>query len=117
MEQMDNTVLNREDVPRVEHTYEFQGYKHLNTKISFLGVDMPPGGAVHLHKHPYKEIFIVQQGIATFTVGSTNLEVSAGQVVIVPAEIPHKFRNAGDRQLQQVDIHVNEKFIIECLEE
>jgi hypothetical protein len=33
----------------------------VNNKTS-LWVDMPPGGAVRLHKHPYREIFIVQQG-------------------------------------------------------
>jgi len=78
---------------------------------------MPPGGGVRLHKHPYKEIFIVQEGLVTFTVGSTTLEVRAGQIVIVPAEVPHKFMNAGNRQLKQIDIHVNRKFVTDWLEE
>lgn len=53
---------------------------------------MPPGGTIRLHKYPYEEIFIIQEGLATFTVGSVTLEARAGQVVIVPAEVPHKFR-------------------------
>jgi hypothetical protein len=35
---------------------------------------MPPGGFVRLHKHPYKEIFIIQESVATFIVDSTVLE-------------------------------------------
>ena len=78
---------------------------------------MPPGGTIRLHKYPYEEIFIIQEGLATFTVGSVTLEARAGQVVIVPAEVPHKFRNLSDQQLKQMDIHVNKQFITDWLED
>jgi mannose-6-phosphate isomerase-like protein (cupin superfamily) len=51
---------------------------------------MSPGGAIRLHKHPYEEIFIIQEGIATCSVDSATLEARAGQIIIVPAEVPHK---------------------------
>ena len=70
-----------------------------------------------MHKHPYKEIFIIQEGVSTFTVGSTTLEAVAGQIIIVPADVPHKFMNNGDRQLRQIDIHVNREFITDWLED
>src|SRR5512132_3381584 len=103
---MDYTVLNREELPFDGNTYEFEGI-HQNTEISFIWVDMLPGGHVRLHKHPYKEIFIIQEGTSTFTIGSTTLEAHAGQIIIVPADTPHKFMNSSDRQLRQIDIHVN----------
>jgi mannose-6-phosphate isomerase-like protein (cupin superfamily) len=53
----------------------------------------------------------VQQGQATFTVGSETIEVQAGQIVIGPANIPHKFINSGTGILRQVDIHVSPRFI------
>lgn len=99
------TILNRDELPRDGNTYEFEGAQYQDTEVSFIWVDMPPGGSVRLHKHPYKEIFVIQDGTATFTVGSATLEARAGQIVIVPANVPHKFMNAGDRQLRQVDIH------------
>jgi mannose-6-phosphate isomerase-like protein (cupin superfamily) len=113
---VDPIVLHRDELPHDVNTYEFEGTKYQDVAVSFIWVDMPPGGSIRLHKHPYKEIFIIQEGIATFTVGSNNLEAHAGQVVIVPANVPHKFMNAGDRQLRQVDIHVNPHFITEWLE-
>jgi mannose-6-phosphate isomerase-like protein (cupin superfamily) len=110
-------LLNRDELPRDGNTYEFEGFQFQDTEVSFIWVDMPPGGAVRLHKHPYKEIFIIQAGVSAFTVGSETIEAHAGQVLIVPAEVPHKFTNRSDQRLKQVDIHVNKEFITHWLEE
>ena len=71
---MNYLVLARNELPYDGNTYEFVGSQHQDTEISFIWVDMPPGGRIRLHKHPYKEIFIIQEGVATFTVGSNTLE-------------------------------------------
>jgi mannose-6-phosphate isomerase-like protein (cupin superfamily) len=114
---MDYSLLNRDALPYDGQVYEFEGSQYADTEVSFIWVDMPPGGSVRLHKHPYKEIFIVQEGEAIFTVASTTMEAHAGQIIIVPADVPHKFRNAGERQLRQIDIHLNKEFITTWLEE
>ena len=114
---MNYRLLNRDELPYDGNTYEFQGVQHQHTNVSFIWVDMPPGGRIRLHKHPYEEIFIIQEGLATFTVGSATLEARAGQVIIVPAEVPHKFMNLSDKQLKQIDIHVNKQFITDWLED
>ena len=114
---MNYTILDRDELPHDGNTYEFEGIHFQTTEVSFIWVDMPSGGAVRLHQHPYKEIFIIQEGIATFTVGSTTLQAHAGQIVIVPANVAHKFMNLSDRQLKQIDIHVNNQFITEWLED
>jgi mannose-6-phosphate isomerase-like protein (cupin superfamily) len=111
------TILNRDKLPRDANTYEFVGSQYQDTEISFIWVDMPPGGAIRLHKHPYKEIFIIQEGLATFTVDSATLEAHAGQIIIVPADVPHKFMNLSDQPLKQIDIHVNKQFITYWLED
>jgi len=111
------TVLNRDDLPRDGNTYEFEGLDYQDTEVSFIWVNMPPGGSVRLHKHPYQEIFIIQEGISTFTVGSTTLEAVAGQIIIVPADVPHKFMNNGQMQLKQIDIHISKEFITHWLED
>jgi len=114
---MDYTILNRDELPRDANTYEFVGSEYQDTEVSFIWVDMSPGGFVRLHKHPYKEIFIIQEGMATFTVDSTTLDAHAGQIIIVPADVPHKFMNTSDRQLKQIDIHVYKQFITYWLED
>jgi quercetin dioxygenase-like cupin family protein len=111
------TLLNKDELPYDGNTYEFNGLHHQDTEVSFIWVDMPPGGSVRLHKHPYKEIFIIQEGVSTFTVDSTTLEAHAGQIIIVPAGVAHKFINNSDRQLKQIDIHINKEFITDWLED
>ncbi len=114
---MSYTVLHRDDLPYDGNIYEFQGIQYQDTEVSFVWVDMPPGGMVRLHKHPYKELFIIQQGVAIFKIGSTTLTAHTGQIVIIPAETPHKFMNASHSRLRQIDIHVSKQFITHWLED
>ena len=81
-------------------------------------VHAPPGTGQKLHKkHPYEEVFVVQEGTVTFTTGEEVIEAGAGQVVVVPVGVPHKFVNSGTGPLRQVDIHASDRFITEWLEE
>jgi len=114
---MSYTILNRDELPHDGITYEFEGIRYEATDVSFIWVDMPPGGAIRLHKHPYKEIFIVQEGVATFTIGANTHEAHAGQIIIVPANVAHKFMNLSQRQLKQIDIHTSSQFMTEWLED
>jgi len=113
----DLMVLNKQMLPYDGSLYEFEGFHYQDTEVSFIWVEMAPGKGVRLHKHPYKEIFIIQEGRATFTVGTIELEARKGQIIIVPAETPHKFMNTGDQDLKQVDIHSSPLFITQWLEE
>src|SRR5215207_8555666 len=101
---MSFTLLHRNDLPHDGSTFDFEGAQVDDTDVSFIWVDMPPGGTVRLHQHPYKEVFIIEEGAATFTVGADTLDAQAGQIIIVPAGVPHKFVNTGDRPLRQVDL-------------
>ncbi len=74
-------IVNRETLPHDGDIYDFQGFQHQDTEVSFIWVDMPPGGLVRLHQSPYKEIFIIQEGSATFTVGLEEVEAHAGQII------------------------------------
>ena len=113
---MSYTVVNKDELENTGSTSEFEGYLHGDTDVSFILVDMPPGEGVRLHKHPYQEIFILQEGVATYMIGTTTLEARAGQIIIAPADTPHKFVNSGEGKLQQVDIHLSKRFITEWLE-
>jgi len=109
-------VIDLADPARGDDPGEFQGH-HYEAGISFIVVDARPGGGPRLHRHPYEEVFVVQEGTATFTAGDQTVEVKGGQVVVVPAGVPHKFVNSGEGQLRQVDIHASERFVTEWLED
>lgn len=111
------TVVNRRDLPVVAGAQEFQGYLHGDAQVSLIFVDGPPGSGPRLHRHPYTEIFVVQEGRARFIVGDETIEAQADQVLIVPPGVPHTFVNIGDGPLRQLDIHLSERFDTEWLED
>lgn len=75
-----------------------------------------PGGGPRLHTHPYPETFIIRKGRALFTIGDRQVEAVAGQILVAPANTPHKFSNLGPGVLEQIDIHASETFSTTWLE-
>ncbi|HEX8075086.1 MAG TPA: cupin domain-containing protein [Thermoleophilaceae bacterium] len=98
------TQLSIADLPGSETASRFEGADHGST-VSFFITRHPPGAGAPLHRHPYEETFIVEEGTAEFTIDGQTTEARAGQIVIVPAGAAHGFRNAGDGVLRQVSIH------------
>jgi mannose-6-phosphate isomerase-like protein (cupin superfamily) len=70
-----------------------------------------PGEGPRLHVHPYDETFIVIEGRARFFVGDTVIEAGAGEAVLGPAGVPHRFVNIGTGRLQTIDIHHSPRWI------
>ena len=64
-----------------------------------------------LHVHPYDETFVVVAGRGRFFVGDAVIEASAGEVVLGPAGVPHRFENLGPGRLQTIDIHHSPEWI------
>ena len=110
-------VVSLDALPATATARELVGADHGDAGVCLIFVDAPPGSGPSLHRHPYEEIFIVQEGQATFTAGDEERIVRSGEIVIVPAGVPHAFVNSGDGPLRQIDIHVSPRFVTEWLEE
>lgn len=98
-------LVGKDELPFGKIAHRFEGYRFGDVDASFFLVESPPGEGALLHVHPYEEIFITLEGEATFTVGDATIEAKAGQIVVAPANVPHKFTNSGTGLLRQVDIH------------
>lgn len=109
-------VLNTNDLPGNQTSRKFEGYLHA-ANVSFFISETPAGKGPKLHKHPYEEVFVVQSGQLTFTVGDETTEASGGQIVIAPAGTPHKFVNSGTDVAFHLDIHVSPQMQTEWLED
>ena len=108
-------VLAESSLPMSNIARELVGAE-LDVGVCTIFVDAPPGRGPSLHRHPYEEILIVTEGEATFfgdRVGER--VVRGGEVVIVPPNEPHGFKNTGDGPLKQIDIHVSPVFETEWL--
>lgn len=63
------------------------------------------------HVHPYDEVFIITEGRARFTVGDQVFDAEAGDTVMGPAAVPHKYHNLGPGVLRSIDIHLSREWI------
>mgnify|MGYP000739979505 CR=1 FL=1 len=110
------SAINCTDLPYSGLSHELEGYLYGGATASLIFFDGPPGSGPKLHRHPYAEIFVIQEGNATFTVSDATIEATGGQILIAPPGVPHKFVNSGSGRLRQLDIHTNDRFITEWLE-
>ena len=97
------TVIPLEELRRSPTAALFQGRNHVPVSIFVTEYRRGQGPSPHLH--PYPEVFVVQTGTAAFTVGDEALIVTAGHIVVAPAQTPHAFKGAGDDKLRVVSVH------------
>jgi quercetin dioxygenase-like cupin family protein len=109
-------VVAQDELPLSAFSRELIGDDHGGVGVSLILVEAAPGRGPSLHEHPYEELFIVQEGEATFFTADEERVVRAGEIVIVPGGTPHGFTNTGDGPLRQIDVHVNSRFVTEWLE-
>ncbi len=110
-------VIDKDELSYGGIAHNFEGRRYGGTNVSFFLVDAPPGSGPGLHAHPYEEVFVVQEGRASFTFGDATIEAIGGQIMIVPAGVAHKFVNSGIGPLRQVAIHLSGRMITEWLED
>jgi mannose-6-phosphate isomerase-like protein (cupin superfamily) len=99
------TVTPIEDLRLSETAALFEGKDEI--PISSFITEYPRGKGPDLHLHPYPEAFVVLDGTAVFTAGDEELTVPGGNIVVVPKETPHGFKNPNDETLRVVSIHPN----------
>jgi mannose-6-phosphate isomerase-like protein (cupin superfamily) len=102
---------------KVQFSGEWQGKTHGSNICVIANYIEAAGGGPRLHQHPYVETFIIREGTGVFLIGSTEVEASAGQILVVPANTPHKFKNRGPGPFSSMDIHENCNFSTEWLED
>jgi mannose-6-phosphate isomerase-like protein (cupin superfamily) len=96
-------------------TITFEG-EPFGSAVSFFHVNNQPGEGPDLHRHPYPETWILRSGKARFTANGDELEAGPGDIMVVGANTPHKFKNAGDERLEIICIHASPRIIQENLE-
>ena len=108
-------VINKDELPHGGTPHRFEGYLYGDANVSFFLNETPPGSGPELHKHPYEEVFVVQEGELTFTVGDDSIEATGGQIVVAPAGVPHKFVGSGAGVARHIDIHTSGRMFQETV--
>jgi quercetin dioxygenase-like cupin family protein len=83
---------------------QLSGSEHgLVTSVMYAHV--APGSGPRRHRHPHAEIFVIHDGQGRYEVEGQYVDAVAGDMVIVPPNAWHSFRNTGVAMLRQTAIH------------
>jgi quercetin dioxygenase-like cupin family protein len=97
------------------HRSSLKGAEH-GASISLILDRSEPGQGPGLHRHPYDETWVVQEGTLTFHLGHERHQVGPGDIIIAPPGVPHKFTNHGPGRSRLICIHANPTMVTEWLE-
>lgn len=118
-ENRDPAILHRKDWASHDQLWKgyFQG-QDIGADITVLFYATEDlGVGPRWHVHPYDEIFIVREGNALFTIGGKKIKARTGDILLGPANIPHKYHNLGPGMLETTDIHLSDRWIQTNLED
>jgi quercetin dioxygenase-like cupin family protein len=66
-----------------------------------LGVArVPPGGALHAHRHEQPEAYLVLDGIGVVTIDGTGHAVGPGVALFIPGNAVHSVTATGEAELR-----------------
>ena len=77
---------------------------------------MEPGGGMPLHTNEVEHEQFVTRGRARIGIGEEEYEVNAGDVVFIPAGVPHFYESTGDEPFEFLCLVPNGPDKIEILE-
>jgi quercetin dioxygenase-like cupin family protein len=73
------SVIKVDELLSGENASTFDGHQH-GAQVSFFLSHNRPGTGPKLHRHPYEETFIVEDGDVLFTVGESTIEARTGDI-------------------------------------
>ena len=90
-----------EDDPTMRVRFNFPFYVGTGTKnTAVVYFELEPGCRLGTHTDSAEEILLILEGTAEATVGDERGRVSAGEMAVVPAMVPHALRNVGDETVR-----------------
>ena len=105
------TLINASTLPG----RRLEGVGHGAT-VSLILNQSEPGDGPRLHRHPYDETWVVVGGQLSFHAGEEQIAAGPGDIVVVPAQMPHRFTNLGSGPCELVCIHASPTFVTEWLD-
>ena len=103
IDELELMEVSYEDDPTMLVNVNFPFYVGTGTKnTAIVYFELEPGCRLGSHTDSAEEILLILDGSAEATVGDEQGRVSAGDMAVVPAMVPHGLRNVGDEMVRVV---------------
>ncbi|MCO8246506.1 MULTISPECIES: cupin domain-containing protein [unclassified Haladaptatus] len=77
--------------------------------IMLVCIELEPDNYLPTHRDSNEELLHVTAGTVEATVGDETIELSTGEIALVPAEEPHSIRNVGRKAARILGIFPNDE--------
>jgi len=57
-----------------------------------------------LHSHPHEQLTYILEGECQFILGEESIHMGAGDVILVPPNVPHTLRPLGKKTIVNIDV-------------
>jgi len=100
------TIIRAEEAPTFgADDIEITGYASPtrgSERVSAWKVRLPPGAASPVHQLTEGEAFIALEGRGTFELGDRRHEITAGDAICVPPEVPFRLANSAGEPFEAI---------------
>ena len=76
--------------------------KQTEGRYCLIDMLVPDGSGPPLHRHSFEEMFTLLEGEVEFAFRSQTMKVKPGATVNIPADAPHRFRNASGKTVHML---------------
>lgn len=97
-------------IPPLEIAPGFHARTVHSEQMTLAFVDVVAGAILPEHHHVHEQVTTVLEGRFELTVGGQLHEISAGETVIIPSDVPHSGRAVTDCRIVDVFSPVREDF-------
>jgi len=77
--------------------------------LMMVCIELEPGNYLPTHRDSNEELLHVTTGTVEATVGKTTMELTAGEMTLVPFDVPHSIRNVGSGTAHVLGIFPNDE--------
>jgi mannose-6-phosphate isomerase-like protein (cupin superfamily) len=100
-------IVRKENAPRYQRdeitSYLLIAESTTSAKnVTVTLVEMAAGGKQHIHAHGTEQCYLILEGRGQMTVGDEMVEVSAGDNIFIPSNLPHGLENSEDGVLKYI---------------
>jgi quercetin dioxygenase-like cupin family protein len=80
-------------------------------RASVVYFELEPGGGVWSHTDSAEEVVLVLEGTVQVRLGDEQGQLSAGELALVPAMVPHDVRNTGSETAKLIGFFASERVV------
>ena len=103
IDELELMEVSYEDDPTMRANVNFPFYVGTGTRnTAVVYFELEPGCRLGSHTDSAEEILLVLDGTAEVSLGDEQGHISAGEMAVVPAMVPHGLRNVGDETVRVV---------------